>query len=177
MELKHHGIKGMKWGIRRYQNEDGSLTNSGKKRYARDALEKDFNKYDPSTNKYYKQSKKNGRTDLEFNPSRYVEEDISRSKKLVDEASNLTRTLKNANDALTNNKPKPQMNLSEMSDQELRNQINRKLLEKQYNDIFNPDKVSKGQYYTKKVLETSGAILAAGSSALGMALSIKKLMG
>lgn len=32
-ELYHHGIKGMKWGIRRYQNEDGSLTNAGKRRY------------------------------------------------------------------------------------------------------------------------------------------------
>lgn len=30
--LYHHGIKGQKWGIRRYQNEDGSLTPEGKKR-------------------------------------------------------------------------------------------------------------------------------------------------
>ena len=28
--LSHHGILGQKWGIRRYQNEDGSLTNAGK---------------------------------------------------------------------------------------------------------------------------------------------------
>ena len=33
-ELKHWGIKGMKWGIRRYQNKDGSLTRAGKKRQA-----------------------------------------------------------------------------------------------------------------------------------------------
>ena len=31
--LYHHGIKGQKWGIRRYQNEDGSLTPKGKDRY------------------------------------------------------------------------------------------------------------------------------------------------
>lgn len=32
MVLMHHGIKGQKWGIRRYQNEDGSYTNLGKQR-------------------------------------------------------------------------------------------------------------------------------------------------
>lgn len=31
--LEHHGILGMKWGVRRYQNEDGTLTVAGKKRY------------------------------------------------------------------------------------------------------------------------------------------------
>lgn len=31
--LVHHGIKGMKWGVRRYQNPDGSLTDAGKRRY------------------------------------------------------------------------------------------------------------------------------------------------
>lgn len=32
-ELYHHGIKGMRWGIRRYQNADGTLTPEGKRRY------------------------------------------------------------------------------------------------------------------------------------------------
>ena len=32
-ELQHHGIKGQKWGVRRYQNEDGSLTKAGMARY------------------------------------------------------------------------------------------------------------------------------------------------
>ena len=35
-ELYHHGIKGMRWGVRRYQNKDGSLTGAGKKRYHED---------------------------------------------------------------------------------------------------------------------------------------------
>ena len=32
-ELSHHGIKGQKWGVRRYENSDGTLTEAGKKRY------------------------------------------------------------------------------------------------------------------------------------------------
>lgn len=42
--LAHHGIKGQKWGVRRYQNPDGTLTSEGKKRYA--AIQKKY------TNKY-----------------------------------------------------------------------------------------------------------------------------
>lgn len=39
--LAHHGIKGQKWGVRRYQNPDGSLTEEGKKRAHRDEYEKE----------------------------------------------------------------------------------------------------------------------------------------
>lgn len=176
-ELYHHGIKGMKWGVRRYMNSDGSLTAAGRKRYARDAREKEFTKYDSSTGTYYKTSKKNGRSDLEADTSRYVKEDLSRTKKLADEASNLTRNLKTANDQAIKNKPKKRMDLNKISDKELRNQINRELLERQYNDIFNPPAVSKGREYVSKVLETTGTVLGITSSALGIALAIKDLRG
>jgi len=46
-ELYHSGIFGMKWGVRRFQNEDGTLTEEGKRRYRRD----------PLTGKYIKRSK------------------------------------------------------------------------------------------------------------------------
>lgn len=40
--LEHHGILGMKWGVRRYQNKDGSLTAAGRRRVAK--LEKEYRK-------------------------------------------------------------------------------------------------------------------------------------
>lgn len=33
--LAHHGIKGQKWGVRRFQNDDGSYTSAGKRRYSK----------------------------------------------------------------------------------------------------------------------------------------------
>ena len=38
-ELMHYGIKGQKWGVRRFQNEDGTLTTAGRKKYKMDIKE------------------------------------------------------------------------------------------------------------------------------------------
>ena len=82
-ELYHFGIKGMRWGVRRYQNADGSLTNAGQKRYERDQRE----------NSGKKKGNKVGNSD----PNRWVKEDLTRSRKLVDETNSMSNKLKSIN--------------------------------------------------------------------------------
>ena len=41
-ELQHHGILGQKWGVRRFQNADGSLTAEGKSRYKSEKTAEDY---------------------------------------------------------------------------------------------------------------------------------------
>ncbi len=60
-ELYHHGIIGQRWGVRRFQNEDGTLTSEGKRRY-RKISEKYSEKADRA--KAEGDKKKKGITDL-----------------------------------------------------------------------------------------------------------------
>ena len=167
-ELYHFGVKGMKWGERRYQNKDGSLTVAGQRRYDRDVAANAKRKKD-------KRLPEEGLKD----PKRWAREDNERTKGLVDATSRLNNDLKNANresiNRAKNNRPK--MDLSNMTDKEMRDQINRAFLEKQYNDMFAPQKSSRGREYVGKILETAGSVLAVTSSALGIALAIKDLKG
>lgn len=164
--MYHAGVKGMKWGVRRYQNKDGTLTPAGKARYNRDVQENNA-------------KKKDNRMIIDGpDPHRWAKEDISRSKKAVDASSDMVRELEKVNNKIPAKKQK--MDLSKMTDQQLRDRINRANLERQYNDLFAPaeaSRVARGKERAGKMLETAGTVLAVGSSALGIALAIKELRG
>lgn len=66
--------------------------------------------------------------------------------------------------------------LSTMSDQELRNKLNRMQMEQQYAS-FNPSKMSRGADRVSSALATIGSLAAIGGSAASMALVIKQLKG
>lgn len=83
-ELYHYGIPGQKWGIRRYQNEDGSLTDEGRK-----VLENIANKHGfvSNINKDSSEMKKNGKTLL------LSSDDLARYKKDQEEVDKVIKEL------------------------------------------------------------------------------------
>ena len=153
-QIWHWGIPGMKWGVRRYQNKDGTLTEVGKKRYDRDATANDKKKKD---NKLP--------ADALQDPNRWVREDRERAKSVADAGNQMAGNLKTLSDK----------SMSKMTDQEMRERINRAMLEKQYDDMFNPKKVYSGREAVSDTLEVAGSVLAITSSALSIALAIQKL--
>lgn len=78
-ELRHHGILGQKWGVRRFQNADGSYTSAGKKRYG----------IDPETGKKSKEGRRLEKGDREVN---YYS---TRAKRRFDRAHNQVMDPKN----------------------------------------------------------------------------------
>lgn len=163
-ELYHWGKKGMKWGVRRYQNKDGSLTPAGRERYSKEKRE---------SPKKYKGGREADRGDVD----RWVTEDTRNVKNIVEESERMTGKLKRANEDAMKKQPKERADLSNMTDAQLRERINRELLERQYNDMFTPQNTNRGREHVNNVLEVTGTVLGITGSALTIALSIRALMG
>lgn len=128
-ELMHWGIKGMKWGVRRYQNKDGSLTPAGRKRYDQEMAKlKEEEKI--AKNKLRTQAKLN-----KLEEKRKEVESLKSGKPLP---------------KATKNTSKP--SVRDMSDEELRRVVNRMMLEQQYSKL-RPEQVSTGKKFVDKVMK------------------------
>lgn len=87
-ELYHHGILGQKWGVRRFQNEDGTLTAAGKRRYET----KEQRKIDKEKKQLVKKIKRDFRKDI-YDPS-YIQKAMDENPKIkrdVEEYSSLKK--------------------------------------------------------------------------------------
>lgn len=127
-ELMHWGIKGMKWGVRRYQNKDGSLTPAGKKRYDKEMAK---------LKEEEKIAKNKLRTQAKLNK--------------LDEKRKEIEALKSGKPVAKSTKQHSKPSVKDMSDEELRQTVNRLLMEQQYAKL-NPQQVSAGQKFVKKVM-------------------------
>lgn len=169
-ELYHHGTKGMRWGIRRYQNKDGTLTDKGKQRLRGDL----YDLRDNQNKNLQQRTDYASRPDL---PHKWVKEDLNTSKKAVDQTRNAVKSLSKLETTTRNIKLKkePKIDLSEMSNSELQSQINRTLLEQRYREVVTKPNISKGREHLSDALETIGPVLEVTGSALAVASAWKEL--
>lgn len=133
LELLHWGIKGMKWGVRRYQNKDGTLTPAGKKRYNAE-MERLKNEEKILKNKEATRAKL---AKLETK-----QKEIDERKKAVEGKSN-SKSVTKKTDGESEPKRK---SVKDMSDEELAAVVRRAQLEKQYRDL-NPQQISAGKKF------------------------------
>ena len=134
-ELSHHGVKGQKWGVLRYQYKDGTRTSLGKQR----EREKKHNLNSENKEKAISKITKNLSTKAKTKNS----EKIKQAKE--------TQAQKEA----TAKRKKDLKNRRNMSDKELKAKIERLKLEQQYKDMVTSD-ISAGKKYVNKILMSAG---------------------
>lgn len=152
-------------GAGKYQNLDGTLTAKGEARFAaekrRNALKK-------------KENRVKDVEDLK-DPVRWDQEDTENVKNLSDSAKKLTDEIANLI-GVTQSTSKSKIDLSTMTDAELRERINRIKMEDEYRKLMTSNQtVDRGRNEIKQILSTAGSALATTSSAVALALAIKKL--
>lgn len=150
-ELYHHGIRGMKWGIRRYQNKDGSLTPAGRKRYDNEinALKAEKASLERKRKNMDAQKRMQARTDK-------LKADIEAEKEYLKNGGKKNQKPKPKGDdsqEQTSTKPKT---AKDMTTDELSEAINRMRLEQTYNQLYSdlhPQQTSKGKELLKTFMD------------------------
>lgn len=181
-ELYHWGIIGQKWGVRRYQNEDGTYTPAGKERYNKKS---DFERYkEENRRKEEKASKskeenvwlkqqKRGKDKPPVSPAETV---ANKTREGVDAAQDISRTFSKLEKGKKNESIRAQneKDLSEMSDDEIRAKINRMNLERQYNDLTTRD-TSSGFDTVSDILGVAKDVVVIVGGALTIAATYQTL--
>lgn len=161
--LAHHGIKGQKWGVRRYQNAGGTWTSLGKQRrreeYGGESSEKKV-KYD----KVFAPILKNGKDKDKISPA---EKAFSETKKIAENSKTISKTIEKAQ------KSKVDRDTKTLSDEELKKRIARLRLEKEYDQLSDED-TRKGKIAAEDVLNSIGALAAIGASVTSIYVMLKK---
>lgn len=153
--LVHYGIKGMKWGIRRYQNTDGSLTAAGRQHYNVGKAKNTSSQY-PSEDEMQRTVK---RKSLEKAYDKAIDrKDPEQIANMADAAINKTRnTFNKVRNDYTDNRKKQfaPTNLENMTTRELQEAVNRMNLEENYKRLIQNKEYSKrGRDYVEIALDS-----------------------
>jgi len=144
--LIHHGIKNQRWGVRRFQNPDGSLTPAGKRRYG------SSNEHGNTISN--REGKKQLHRDYKKADATAAEAVLSGTSKVLNDAGNTVGNIGKNKSKVVNNR-----DYSKMSDDDLRKKINRLNMERSYGELTGDTKrVRNGSDWTREVLQTTGAI-------------------
>lgn len=158
--LMHHGVKGMKWGVRRFQNANGSLTSAGRKRYGSvEMMSATRVKKKParqnSSDYYFSPTIPGGKDKPKISPAERI---LKETGKGISETSNILSTAQRLR-----SRGKKE-DLSHLSDADLRKVINRKNLERQYRDVIAQDN-STGMDTARDILSIVGSVVVVAGAA------------